>query len=161
VIPPGYNSGNDPQIKKLYPKVIPMSNTTDLPKGRMLYEKDLAELRELLTALQENGGLVTPAILLKPLAFPKAVGGIAAGTTFPVGTAHAVILEQLAALPVRKKRTPQNAKDDKTAAKSATSKANEDIRVIGVTVGALSDGDVIPARITRHELLKLIFQKRN
>ena len=138
-----------------------MTNTTDRPKGRILHEKDLAELRELLTALQNDGNLATPAILLKPLTFQQAVGGIAAGTTFPVGTAHTVILEQLAALPVRKKRTPQNAKDDKTAAKSATSKANEDIRVIGVTVGALSDGDVIPAKITRHELLKLIFQKRN
>jgi len=139
-----------------------MSNTTDPPKGRMLYEKDLAELRELLTALQDNGGLATPAILLKPLTFPKAVGGIAAGTTFPVGTAHSVILEQLAALPVRKKRTPQADKDEKTATtKTSKAKANEGIRVIGVTVGALSDGDVIPAKITRHELLKLIFQKRN
>jgi hypothetical protein len=135
-----------------------MSNTTDRPKGRMLHESDLTELRQLLTGLQDNGP-ATPAILLKPLTFQKAVGGIAAGTTFPVGTAHAVILEQLAELPARKKRTPQEGKDG-TATKTSKAKANEDIRVIGVTVGALSDGDLIPANITLYQLMKLIFQKR-
>ena len=141
----------------------------------MLHESDLAELRQLLTGLQDNG-LATPAILRNPLTFQESVGGIAAGTTFPVGTAHDVIFERLGNLPaptapaevrnpagtVRKSRTPQEDKDGQPAAnKAGKAKTKEAIQVIGVTVGGISDGDLIPANITLYQLMKRIFQKRS
>ena len=57
-------------------------------------------IQALLEGIVGGGGDGVPAILLKEVTFAKSLGGIPAGTVFPIGTLHDTILEKLAKAPM-------------------------------------------------------------
>lgn len=69
-------------------------------KARLLTEEDLAEVRKLIEAVAGLGEGGRSAVLLQDRTFTQAVGGIAAGTTFPVGTPHDLIFEMMGKRPL-------------------------------------------------------------
>ena len=76
-------------------------NELDLRRqARLLTDEDLEAIRRLIEAFAVGGEGGRPAVLLRDLTFVQAVGGIAAGTTFPIGTPHDSLFEQLAKVPL-------------------------------------------------------------
>ena len=69
-------------------------------KTRILTEDDLLAVQRLIGTILGNDGSGRPAVLLRDLTFTQAVGGIAAGTVFPIGTSHDDILARLAQAPI-------------------------------------------------------------
>ena len=69
-------------------------------QARLLTDEDLEAIRRLIEAFAVGGEGGRPAALLRDLTFSRAVGGIAAGTTFPIGTPHDTLFEQLAKTPL-------------------------------------------------------------
>lgn len=69
-------------------------------KTRILTEEDLHEIQKIIASIVGHDGSGTPAVLLRDLTFSQAVGGIAAGTTFPFGTPHDALFAQLAKKPL-------------------------------------------------------------
>jgi len=77
-----------------------MSDQETRRKARLLTEDDLLAIQRLIGAIFGGDGNGVPAVLLRDLTFTQAVGGVAAGTVFPIGTLHDDILARLARAPV-------------------------------------------------------------
>lgn len=76
-------------------------NDWDLRRqARLLTDEDLEAIRRLIEAFAVGGEGGRPAVLLRDLTFSQAVGGIAAGTKFPIGTPHDALFELLAKKPL-------------------------------------------------------------